>query len=185
MAHSRKYFYAFVIVALLACSTIAVNAQTLSCFSLTATNQNVRIEGDAELVGDILLGCSGSGFSTPAGSLISGADITVSIPSTIITSKVLNPGSQTPLSEATIVVDDLKDQTCQAATTITGGQYGGNAGSTGYINNGGDGSLTVAGSPCVYYFPGSRPHLVCSDTSNPGGLGVCQVYAQASGPQNT
>jgi len=173
MADFRKYFYALAIVALLACSTVAVNAQTLTCFSLTATNQNVRIEGNAELVGDILLGCSGSGFTTPAGTLVSGADITVSIPSTIITSKVLNPGSLTPISEATLVVDDLKDQTCQAANTATGGQYITNAGSTSYVNNGGDGSSAVINSPCTYYFPGSRRHQLCSDTTNPGGLAVC------------
>lgn len=185
MADFRKLFYALAIVALLAGSTVAVNAQTLTCFSLTATNQNVRIEGDAELVGDILLGCSGSGFTTPAGTLISGADITVNIPSTIITSKILNPGTSTPISEATLIVDDLKDQTCQAANTGTGGQYITNAGTTGYANNGGDGSSAVQGSNCIYYWPGSRRHQVCSDTSNPGGLGVCQVYAKASGPENS
>jgi hypothetical protein len=185
MADFRKYFYALAIVAMLACSTVAVHAQTLTCFSLTATNQNIRIEGDAELVGDILLGCSGSGFTTPAGTLISGADITVSIPSTIITSKVLNPGTSTPISEATLIVDDLKDQTCQAANTATGGQYITNAGATGYLNNGGDGSSAVQNSPCTYFWPGSRRHQVCSDTTNPGGLGVCQVYAKSSGPENS
>jgi hypothetical protein len=181
MADFRKYFYALAIVALLACSTVAVNAQTLTCFSLTATNQNIRIEGDAELVGDILLGCSGSGYTTPAGTLVSGADITVSIPSTIITSKVLNPGSSTPISEATIIIDDLKDQTCQAnSNSGTGGQYTTNSGSAA---NGG--TPAVINNPCTAYWPGSRTHLVCSDTTNPGGLGVCQVYAKLSGPQNT
>jgi hypothetical protein len=181
MADFRKYFYALAIVALLACSTVAVNAQTLTCFSLTATNQNIRIEGDAELVGDILLGCQGSGYTTPAGTLVSGADITVSIPSTIITSKVLNPGSTTPISEATVIIDDLKDQTCQAnSNQILGGQYITNSGSAA-----GGGTPAVINAGCAPYWPGSRTHLICTDTTNPGGLGVCQVYAKTSGPQNT
>ena len=173
MADFRKYFYALAIVALLACSTVAVNAQTLSCFSLTATNQNVRIEGDAELVGDIVLGCSGQGYTTQAGTLISGTNITVSIPSTIITSKILNPGASTLVSEATLIVDDLKDQTCQP-TGAQSAPYG-----TYYA------SSPSAGQACTTYYPGSRNHQVCMDTTNPGGLGVCQVYAKSSGPQNS
>ncbi len=153
MADFRKWLYALAIGALFVGCTVSASAQSLNCGanSLTATNQIIRAEGDAELVGDIVLACTqplGSSFTTPAGTLVAGADITVSIPSTIITSKVINPGATTPISEATLIIDDLKDQ--------TSGNY-----------------------------PGSRPHRICSDTTNPGGLGVCQVLAQASGPQNT
>jgi len=153
MADFRKLYYALAIGALFVGCTVSASAQSLNCGSnsLTATNQIIRAEGDAELVGDIVLACVqpvGASFTTPPGTLVAGADITVSIPSTIITSKVINPGATTPISEATLIIDDLKDQTT--------GNY-----------------------------PGSRHHLICSDTTNPGGLGVCQILAQASGPQNT
>ncbi len=152
MADFRKMFYALAIVALFVGFTVSANAQSLNCTSISATNQIIRTEGDAELVGDIVLACTqptGASFTTPPGTLIAGADITVSIPSTIITSKIINPGATTPISEATLIIDDLKDQTSSTA------------------------------------YPGSRTHMVCADTTNPGGLGVCQVYAKASGPQNS
>ena len=151
MADFRKLFYALAIVALFVGLTVSASAQSLNCTSITATNQIIRTEGDAELVGDIVLACTqpvGSSYTTPPGTLVAGADITVSIPSTIITSKVINPGASTPISEATLIVDDLKDQT----TTN---------------------------------YPGSRKHMICADTTNPGGLGVCQIYAKSSGPQDT
>ena len=177
MADFRKLFYAFAIVALFIGVTVSANAQALNCSSINGTNQIIRVEGDAELVGDIVLACTqatGATSTTPAGTLISGADITVSIPGAIITSKVINPGSSTPISEATLIVDELKDQTCNAPATGTTGISTGNP-------------VAPAGGPCETnaYWPGSRPHRVCADTSNPGGLGVCQVYAKTTGPQDS
>jgi hypothetical protein len=170
----RKLGYAVGLAAFLFSFAASAPAQTLNCFSLTATNQNIRVEGDSEFVGDILLGCSGTGFTTPPGTLVSGADITISIPSTIITSKIINgndPNSSgTPISEATLIVDDLKDQTCQPTYPVQGGVFI---------------SGPNTGAACSYFFPGSRPHQVCNDLSNPGGWGVCQVFAKSSGPQDT
>jgi len=173
MADFRKLFYALAIVALFIGFTATASAQSLSCISITATNQIIRVEGDAELVGDIVLACTGSGFTTPPGTQINGADITVSIPSTIITSKVINPGSSTPISEATLIMDDLKDQTCNPNPAVA------NTGIS--IGN----PTIPAGGACTFFFPGSRPHTVCADTTTPGGLGVCTVFAKASGSQDS
>src|SRR5665213_3450954 len=128
-------------------------ASTCSGSPLTATNQIIRVEGHSELVGDVIVACTDpSSSTTPPGTLVPTVDITLSIPSTRITSKIINGGdphsSGTPISEATLIMDEIKDQT-------------------------------------TALYPGSRPHLVCNDNTSPGGWGVCQIYAKATGPQDT
>ena len=121
MADFRKLFYALAVVALLACFTGSAVAQGLLCTSLTGTNQYVRVEGWAELTGDIVLTCTGTGASTAPGTQIAYANITVTIPGTTITSKVTNGSSlTTPISEATLIMDDLKDPSFQAVTNFAG-----------------------------------------------------------------
>jgi hypothetical protein len=121
MADFRKLFYALAVVALLACFTGSAVAQGLLCTSLTGTNQFVRVEGWAELTGDIVLGCSGTGASTAPGQQVAFANITVTIPGTTITSKVVNGSAlSTPLSEATLIIDDLKDPSFQAVGNYPG-----------------------------------------------------------------
>ena len=191
MADFRKLFYAFAIVALFVGFTVSANAQALNCSSINGTNQIIRVEGDAEMIGDIVLACTqatGATSTTPPGTLISGADITVSIPGAIITSKVINPGSSTPISEATLIVDELKDQTCNAPAGGGNALSSGNPiATTGALCENDTVNPPVVGTSnaTASYWPGSRPHRVCADTTNPGGLGVCQVYAKASGPQDS
>ena len=99
---------------------VPLGAQTLECSSLFATNSIIRVEGHSELVGDIVFACTQpldpTSTPTPAGALVPTADITISIANAVITSKIINGGdpnsSGTPISEATLLVDDLKDQTC-------------------------------------------------------------------------
>ncbi len=121
MADFRKLFYALAVVALLACFTIPAAAQGLLCTSLTSTPQYVRVEGMAELTGDIVLTCSGTGATTAPGAQIAYANITVTIPGTTITSKVINGAAETvPLSEATLIMDDLKDPSYTDPTNFAG-----------------------------------------------------------------
>jgi hypothetical protein len=121
MADFRKLFYALAVVSLLACFTVPVAAQGLLCTSLTGTNQYVRVEGWAELTGDIVLTCTGTGASTAPGTQIAYANITVTIPGTVITSKVISgTGENVPLSEATLIMDDLKDPSFQAVSNYAG-----------------------------------------------------------------
>jgi len=121
MADFRKLFYALAVVALLACFTIPAAAQGLLCTSLTGTPQYVRVEGFAELTGDIVLTCTGTGASTAPGTQIAYANITVTVPGTVITSKVISGTSETtPLSEATLIMDDLKDPSFQSVPNFSG-----------------------------------------------------------------
>ncbi len=121
MADFRKLLYALAVVALLACFTIPAAAQGLLCTSLTGTNQYVRVEGWAELTGDIVLTCTGTGASTAPGAQIAYANITVTVPGTVITSKVISGTAETtPLSEATLIMDDLKDPSFQATANYAG-----------------------------------------------------------------
>ena len=168
MADFRKMLYAFAIVALIACFTVPASAQNMTCSNPTGTNQQIRVEGDAELVGDIVLACTGSGATTPVGQLVQAADITVSL-SAIVTSKVINPGGSTPISEATLIIDDLKNQNCATAATSINNYNGGTNPQFAYQQ----------GDACAnnQWYPGGIAHTVCSDTSNPGGLGVCKIYA--------
>jgi hypothetical protein len=121
MADFRKLFYALAVVALLSCFTGSAVAQGLLCTSLTGTNQYVRVEGWAELTGDIVLTCTGTGASTAPGTQIAYANITVTIPGTVITSKVISGTAEnTPLSEATLIMDDLKDPSTQTVANFAG-----------------------------------------------------------------
>jgi len=62
MADFRKWFYALAFVALIAGLTVPASAQIVP-FNCTVTQggatPTVRVEGYTELVGDLVLGCSG------------------------------------------------------------------------------------------------------------------------------
>ena len=90
-------------------------------YQLTSTPQYIRVEGMAELVGDIVLTCSGTGATTAPGAQIAYANITVTIPATTITSKVINGAAESvALSEATLIMDDLKDPSYTDPTNFAG-----------------------------------------------------------------
>ncbi|HEV2202442.1 MAG TPA: hypothetical protein VGR73_21705 [Bryobacteraceae bacterium] len=119
MADFRKMFYALAIVALIACFTVPASAQSFQCKDNTATNQIARSEGWADYIGDILLGCTG-GIPNGAGQQVKGADITVTLPQTQISSKIINPTAKTLLSEATLIMDDIHDPSSGAPTNFPG-----------------------------------------------------------------
>jgi hypothetical protein len=71
MADFRRYLYALALVALLAGLTVPASAQsTLNCTQSTTSTPAVRAEGFSELLGDILLDCTG-GTPTPPGQTVS------------------------------------------------------------------------------------------------------------------
>ena len=109
MADFRKLLYALPAVALIACFTGSASAQSLNCVTATANFETVRVEGWTELVGDILLACTNTNVAyAGTNSAIQPADIAVQLP-TNITSKILNPGASQQVSEATLMIDDLKN----------------------------------------------------------------------------
>ncbi len=109
MADFRKLLYALPAVALIACFTGSASAQSLNCVTATANFETVRVEGWTELVGDILLACTNTNIAyAGTTAAIQPADIAVQLP-TNITSKILNPGAKQQVSEATLMIDDLKN----------------------------------------------------------------------------
>jgi len=102
MADFRKCFYALALVALIAGLTIPASAQTVpfTCSAQAGVTPTVRVEGYTELVGDLVLGCSG-GTPTTSGALVPGVDITI-ILNTNVTSK-LTAGT---FDDALLIIDE-------------------------------------------------------------------------------
>ena len=88
MADFRKWFYALAVVALLAGLSIPAAAQgtAVNCINGGATTPIVRAEGLTELMGDLVLNCSG-GNPTVANQAVPPVNITI-ILSVNITSKL-------------------------------------------------------------------------------------------------
>jgi hypothetical protein len=104
MLDSRKLLLALVVVALAA---IPAAAQTppLSCFAQAAGNPSIRAEGVSELVGDIIIQCSGGQPSPPNENL---KQVTIQIftsPSINITSRIQD-SSFGGFSEAMLFIDE-------------------------------------------------------------------------------
>ena len=105
MADFRKWLIAFAAVALLLSLGTPANAQLQNQFACTANSGNppiVRSEGVTELVGDVLLSCTG-GQPTPLGTNIPQSNITIFL-NTNVTSRIIN--TTTNLSEATLLIDE-------------------------------------------------------------------------------
>jgi len=120
MADFRRCLLAFAVVALLLGLIPTASAQTVNgvqCIANAGVPPTVRSEGLTELVGDIVLNCSG-GTPTPVGSFIPQANITIFL-NTQITSRLLT-GTQ---SEAILTIDEptpAQTSATQTCTTTTG-----------------------------------------------------------------
>lgn len=107
MVDFRKWLFAFAVVAvLLVASAPTAHAQflpnTFTCIANAGVPPIVRAEGITELVGDLLLNCTG-GTPTPAGQAIPLSNVTIFL-NTNITSRIVGPVSQG--SEALILIDE-------------------------------------------------------------------------------
>jgi len=104
MVDFRKWFPALAVVAFFIGSAVTASAQitpALSCVSNAGATPLVRAEGEAELVGDIVLNCTG-GVSTAAGVTVPAVNIQIFL-NTNITSRL---DSSSTYSEALILIDD-------------------------------------------------------------------------------
>jgi hypothetical protein len=105
MADFRKWFFAFAVVALMlglqVSASAQVNAPAFACTANAGVPPIVRAEGVTELVGDLILNCTG-GTPTLAGQLIPLSNIQIFL-NTNITSRILDSGN---LSEATMLIDE-------------------------------------------------------------------------------
>jgi hypothetical protein len=104
MVEFRKWFPALALIAVLLGSAAMASAQTgMTCQTSSGTPPFVRSEGIAELLGDIVLLCTG-GTPTPAGQPVAGVNINVLL-NTNITSRLLSTDPQ-PLTESLLLIDE-------------------------------------------------------------------------------
>jgi hypothetical protein len=102
MADFRRWLYALALVALITGLTVPASAQSgaFAC-NVAGAPANVRAEGYTELVGDVLITCTG-GKPTAAGQFVPQATITASL-NTNITSKLTTSSGW---SEALLIIDE-------------------------------------------------------------------------------
>jgi len=104
MADFRKLFYALAVVALLAGLTVPASAQgVITCNTNASVPTIVRAEAYADLVGDLVLQCTGGTPTTP-GSVVPSMNLTVFL-STNITSKLVGT-TALGFNEALLIVDE-------------------------------------------------------------------------------
>jgi hypothetical protein len=120
MADFRRCILAFAVVTMLLGLIPTASAQTAAfqCVANAAVPPTVRAEGLTELVGDIVLNCTG-GTPTPAGSQLPQANITVFL-NTQVTSRLYSSNQ----SEAILTVDEplapAETSARQTCTSISG-----------------------------------------------------------------
>src|SRR5260370_37571340 len=106
MVDSRKWLIAFAMLAILVAFGSTANAQNpliapgFTCIANAGNPVIVRTEGITELVGDLLLQCTG-GVPTPAGQRIPQTNVTATL-NTNITSRLLGGG----FLDALLLIDD-------------------------------------------------------------------------------
>jgi hypothetical protein len=163
MADFRKLFYALAIVALLAGLTVPASAQTpFICQNASAAPPTIRGEGYTELVGDIVLSCTG-GTPTIANSVVPQANFTIFL-NTNVTSKLLT--SNNVWTESLLIIDDPHSLT-DGTRPIS------NCGLTGAPDSGPSGfgvcSIVSTGNPAMTYDGTLNTYgtATCNGTPNP------------------
>jgi hypothetical protein len=117
MVDFRKWFPALAVAAFFIGSAVTASAQitpALSCVSNAGATPLVRAEGITELVGDVVLNCTG-GIATPVGQQVPAVNIQVFL-NTNITSRL---DSSSTFSEALIIIDDPLPANLVPCTTST------------------------------------------------------------------
>jgi len=106
MADFRRCLYALALVALLAGLTVPASAQAFQCQTNTSNVPLVRAEGFTELLGDILLDCTG-GIPTPPGQTVPTVSITVALDQGVnITSQVTAVINGVEFLESLLIIDE-------------------------------------------------------------------------------
>ena len=105
MADFRRYLYALALVALLAGITMPASAQqAFQCTNSTGVPPAVRAEGYSELMGDIVLDCTG-GIPTPPNQSVPGININVNL-DTFVSSQTTAVLSQVEFLESLLIIDE-------------------------------------------------------------------------------
>jgi hypothetical protein len=124
MADFRKVLFALAVVALLAGFTVPASAQsaTTVCSIQSATDNLVRSEGYAELVGDVVVACTG-GLPTAIGQTVPSINIQVYL-SQNVTSKITAITGSGTFLEALLIIDEPNSPTNPAIPLLNCGQTG-------------------------------------------------------------
>src|SRR5690348_5568402 len=107
MVSFRRIILAMAVLALftgLATAQVTIGGSATGQLNCTATSANptsARAEGYSELLGDIVITCTG-GTAPAAGAAVPTTNITVALNNTIVTSRVFSDG----LSEALLLIDE-------------------------------------------------------------------------------
>jgi len=104
MLDSRKLLFALVVVALAAVPAFAQNPP-LSCFAQAAGTPSIRAEGVTELIGDIIINCTG-GNPTPANQNLRQVTIQIFTAPTINITSRIQDSSFGGFSEAVLFIDE-------------------------------------------------------------------------------
>lgn len=103
MADFRKLLFAFALIALFVGLSVPASAQLMSC-SGTAVNPIMRAEGYTELMGDIIVVCTG-GVPTAAGLAVPAVTVTV-FTSATVTSKLTRTNVTPAFNESLLIMDE-------------------------------------------------------------------------------
>jgi hypothetical protein len=191
MTHFRTWIYICVVVALLTNLAASASAQEapFACITSAGVTPIARAEGLSEMVGDLLLSCTG-GIPTAPGNPVPQFNITVFL-NTNITSKVLSTqlttfgdGQSAALNEALLIIDEPNSPSSPGVQCGANGQYNGSSGSNLCYG-------TIPGAPPNFSTNGNPyPVLNCgvvagnapaAPDGGPSGPGVCSIIAP-SGP---
>jgi hypothetical protein len=160
MADFRRCLYALAFVALLAGLTMPASAQSFQCSNTTSVIPNVRGEGFAELLGDIVLDCTG-GTPTPPNATVPQVNIVVQL-DTSVSSKVTATVNNVQFVEALLIVDEPNSTVNPPARLIR---------NCGYSSE----DTTAAGAGvCISTGAGSAGAQFTYDGSGPGHSNVFQ-----------
>jgi len=192
MADFRRWIFALAVVALLAGLSVPASAQPVVCNTSVSVTPIVRSEGLAELVGDLVLYCTGGSPTTP-GKPVPQVNITVFL-NTNITSKVLGTqlvsfgnGQTSSLDEALLIIDEPNSMNSPGVQCGPKGAWNGSASGNTNVCLGGTlaGGLSTTGN--------AYPILNCgavvggapaAPDGGPSGPGVCEIIATSSTAAN-
>jgi len=155
MADFRKWIFAFALVALLLGAGTANAQQAFTCVANAGTPVIVRVEGITELVGDLLLQCTG-GNPTPVGQQVPVTNLRLTL-NTNITSRLLGSG----FIDSLLLIDEPYPNDSQTPQNTHPGPGDANS----IINGGTVGNVSV---------PANSPYQVlCAPRTSPSGPGAC------------
>jgi hypothetical protein len=121
MADFRRYLYALAVVALLAGLTVPASAQqAFQCTNSTGVPPVVRAEGYAELMGDLVLDCTG-GIPTPPNQTVPTVNIAVNL-DTYVSSKTTAVLSNVEFLESLLIIDEPNSPTNPARQILNCGR---------------------------------------------------------------